>query len=258
MAGLATTVGMGRQTLYAIEAGSYVPNTAGALRLERALQVRVEDLFALPESSQRRTFSPTTSRFCRVPARPRQAARPGVQIYHDGNFGSPSRSPGAIRACPCSLATCNRPVLSCSSCIETIPRALAPQAGLRPYCRYASERRGERRIKYAGDRPDLPEECGCRDFICCFGGPTRKKARVAVSCWIHMFGLDFMPLVTARYDLVMRRQHLDLPSIQALLDTLSQSRFRKGWRGLAVTIPAYRVNECFIGRNPPVCSGPAT
>jgi putative molybdopterin biosynthesis protein len=40
-------VGVSRQTIYAIEAGDYVPNTAVALQLARILEVRVEDLFAL-------------------------------------------------------------------------------------------------------------------------------------------------------------------------------------------------------------------
>jgi putative molybdopterin biosynthesis protein len=34
-------------------------------------------------------------------------------------------------------------------------------------------------------------------------------------------------LVSERYDLVIRRQHLDLPGIQALLDTLNRSSFRR-------------------------------
>src|SRR5580700_6581117 len=46
---LAATAGISRQTIYAIEAGTYVPNTAVALRLARALETTVEDLFALPD-----------------------------------------------------------------------------------------------------------------------------------------------------------------------------------------------------------------
>jgi len=46
-ADLAQRAGISRQTIYAIEAGSYVPNTAVALRLARVLEVGVEDLFAL-------------------------------------------------------------------------------------------------------------------------------------------------------------------------------------------------------------------
>jgi DNA-binding XRE family transcriptional regulator len=45
---LARTVGVARQTIYAVEAGSYVPNAAVALRLARVLEVSVEDLFLLP------------------------------------------------------------------------------------------------------------------------------------------------------------------------------------------------------------------
>lgn len=46
-AALAKAVGVSRQTIYAIEAGSFVPNTEVALKLARQLQVTVEELFAL-------------------------------------------------------------------------------------------------------------------------------------------------------------------------------------------------------------------
>lgn len=49
---LARLTGVSRQTIYSIEAGDYVPNTALALQLARILEVRVEDLFSLePEST---------------------------------------------------------------------------------------------------------------------------------------------------------------------------------------------------------------
>ena len=44
---LAERTGISRQTIYAMEAGSYVPNTVVALRLARILEVSVEDLFTL-------------------------------------------------------------------------------------------------------------------------------------------------------------------------------------------------------------------
>lgn len=47
---LATVAGVTRQTIHAIEAGTYVPNTAVALKLARALDVSVEELFVLPGS----------------------------------------------------------------------------------------------------------------------------------------------------------------------------------------------------------------
>jgi putative molybdopterin biosynthesis protein len=52
---------------------------------------------------------------------------------------------------------------------------------------------------------------------CCIA--TRAAARV--------FGLSFIPLVSERYDLAIRRQHLDMPSVQAVLDTLSRSNYRR-------------------------------
>ena len=50
-AGLAGRVGVSRQTIYAIEAGTYVPNTEVALHLARELEVTVEELFSLPEGT---------------------------------------------------------------------------------------------------------------------------------------------------------------------------------------------------------------
>lgn len=44
---LAKLVGTSRQTIYSIEAGDYVPNTALALQLAKILEVKVEDLFRL-------------------------------------------------------------------------------------------------------------------------------------------------------------------------------------------------------------------
>src|SRR5579859_1724409 len=53
---LAAAAGVTRQTIYAMEAGSYVPNTAVALRLARALDSTVEELFALEEVSRTPKF----------------------------------------------------------------------------------------------------------------------------------------------------------------------------------------------------------
>jgi putative molybdopterin biosynthesis protein len=48
---LARRVRVSRQTVYAIEAGTYVPNTEVALNLARELEVTVEELFSLRETS---------------------------------------------------------------------------------------------------------------------------------------------------------------------------------------------------------------
>lgn len=53
---------------------------------------------------------------------------------------------------------------------------------------------------------------------------TRAAARV--------FGLDFVPLISERYDLVIRKPHLALPAVQLLLDMLSRTAFRRELEGL--------------------------
>jgi putative molybdopterin biosynthesis protein len=49
---IAKRVGVTRQTIYAIEAGNYIPNTEVALRLARELEVSVEELFALDQQRE--------------------------------------------------------------------------------------------------------------------------------------------------------------------------------------------------------------
>ncbi len=50
---------------------------------------------------------------------------------------------------------------------------------------------------------------------------------IATQAAARLFGLGFIPLVSQRYDLAIRRQHLDLPTVQTLLDTLNRSSFRR-------------------------------
>ena len=50
---LARRVHVSRQTIYAIEAGTYVPNTELALNLARELEVTVDELFSLQDGTQR-------------------------------------------------------------------------------------------------------------------------------------------------------------------------------------------------------------
>jgi putative molybdopterin biosynthesis protein len=54
VAGLARAVGTSRQTIHAIEGGSFVPNTALSLELARCLDVRVEDMFVLERPAEER------------------------------------------------------------------------------------------------------------------------------------------------------------------------------------------------------------
>ena len=59
-AALAKHVGVTRQTIYAIEAGDYVPNTTVALQLARILEVSVGELFSLEPESAVDLFDQTT------------------------------------------------------------------------------------------------------------------------------------------------------------------------------------------------------
>jgi len=58
---------------------------------------------------------------------------------------------------------------------------------------------------------------------CCIA--TRSAARA--------FGLSFVPLATERYDLVIRRQNVRLPAVQALLDVLNRAAVRRRLEVLA-------------------------
>lgn len=59
---LARKAGVTRQTIYAIEAGTYVPNTEVTLQLARELEVTVEELFSLP-GARHETISALTAEY---------------------------------------------------------------------------------------------------------------------------------------------------------------------------------------------------
>uniref|UniRef100_Q023L3 Transcriptional regulator of molybdate metabolism, XRE family n=1 Tax=Solibacter usitatus (strain Ellin6076) TaxID=234267 RepID=Q023L3_SOLUE len=72
-ADLAKRVGVSRQTVYAIEAGTYIPNTQVALHLARELQVAVEELFSLtgePSDGGERLASDLLSASTPLPGQP--------------------------------------------------------------------------------------------------------------------------------------------------------------------------------------------
>ncbi|MDP9054824.1 MAG: LysR substrate-binding domain-containing protein [Acidobacteriota bacterium] len=78
---IAAQAGVTRQAIYAIEAGTYVPNTAVALRLGRVLDVAVEDLFALEQEErpavETRDFEPLDETFEFLPGEPVRICRVG-------------------------------------------------------------------------------------------------------------------------------------------------------------------------------------
>jgi molybdate-binding protein/DNA-binding XRE family transcriptional regulator len=342
-ADLAQRAGISRQTVYAIESGSYVPNTAVALRLARTLEVTVEDLFALPSAepavplpTEQVTLlpQPDTPRagdpmqLCRVDRRtvasspspvpwylptadavlldvPRtgNAAKGTVQLFGDCDLANRI----LVAGCDPGISVLARHVLragvelvvaqrnstqalallkqgmvhvagthlrderSGESNLPAIHRLFArntvavvslavweeglvlapsnpksihsiedlarrgvsivnrePGAGSRNLLDAHLDRLGLAGTKVRGyDRVaagHLPAAWQVRtgDADCCIA--TRAAARV--------FGLDFIPLVSERYDLAIRRQHLDYPPVAALLDTLNRAGFRRELEGL--------------------------
>ncbi len=72
---LARRVNVSRQTIYAIEAGTYVPNTEVALHLARELEVTVDELFTLQPGSQLSPESLSTEVLSASPATTGQPVR---------------------------------------------------------------------------------------------------------------------------------------------------------------------------------------
>lgn len=72
---LARRVNVSRQTIYAIEAGTYVPNTEVALQLARELEVKVDELFSLNEGEQQPLESVAAEVLSAAPAEKGQPVR---------------------------------------------------------------------------------------------------------------------------------------------------------------------------------------
>ena len=341
---LAAIVSVSRQTIYAMEAGSYMPNTALALKLARALESGVEDLFALAgdyPAPELRTESVTMLpgsdaiepgqpvQLCRVDKRMLAAAPSPVQWYFPASDGvvteGVARKPAGkavaaktkvqvfhaaenfrnrilVAGCDPAISVLARTVhtagielvlahrnssqslaLLRDGCIHVagthlrddatgesnvaeidrlFPRASVavisfavweegvvtargnpkglrgiedfaradvrivnrePGAGSRNLLDSNLKRLGIPRTKVRGYDHEAPGhlpaawqvQAGAADA--CIA--TRASARA--------FGLGFLPLVRERYDLVIRREHLDAPGMQVLLDTLSRSSFRR-------------------------------
>ena len=339
---LAATVGVSRQTIYAMEAGTYVPNTAVALRLARALETTVEELFTLPDGppapklrSEQAALLPGSAtvqegqgvQLCRVEKRLMASAPSPVPWYFPATDAviadKPSRhgktlvqvfqdeddftnrilvagcDPGVsvlsrhVQAAGIELVLAHRNSSQALSllkegCVhvagthlrdEATGESNLPQIGrLFPRNSVAViafavweegivTARGNpknirgiedfsredvaivNREKGSGSRALLDsqmqragmESGSVRGYDQLAPGhlPAAWQVRTgAVDCCLatravaRVFGLNFIPLVSERYDLVIRRRHLELPRIQNLLDTLSRSTFRRELEGL--------------------------
>lgn len=334
---LAKAVGVSRQTVYAMEAGSYIPNTAVALRLARVLEVGVEDLFSLeagstppelpsedavllPGSDPAESGQPV--QLCRVDKRlmasapspapwylpssdaivtgkPRRGRTTRVQICHaDGDFNNrilvAGCDPGIsvlarnVQSAGIELVLAHRnssralallkegsvhvagthlrdeasgesnipeigrifpgnsvAVISFAVWEEGILTARSNPKALRGVEDFArkdvaivnrEEGAGSRRLldsQLKRLKIDPAKVKGYRNTAAghlAAAWQVRSGAAdgcIATRAAARLFGLGFIPLVRERYDLAIRRQHLDLPAIQIFLDTLCRSGFRR-------------------------------
>ena len=328
-------VGVSRQTVYAIERGSYIPNTTVGLRLARALAVRVEDLFSLPDplKSERQSENVTL-----LPSW--QAPHPGqpVQLCDvDGHLVAspaalpswylpasdaviagrpPVRNKAKVRLHEPEANFSNRLLLAgCDPAMAVLARYLQP-AGIELVLVHQNSsqslsllKRGHVHIAGTHLRSEITGESNVsaigklfpadsvaaisfaaweEGLVVANGNPKHIKgvadlARksvtfvnrepgagsrfvldthlkrlqldsthirgydrtapghlaaaweikagaadccVATKAAARVFGLDFIPLETSRYDLVVRKRHLKLPSIQALFDVMNRLSFR--------------------------------
>jgi molybdate-binding protein/DNA-binding XRE family transcriptional regulator len=327
---LAKRAGVSRQTIYAMEAGDYIPNTSVALRLARILEVSVEDLFQLeaeepePPKTVRAEligahdlFAGSPVELCRVDERmvgvPAVPA-PWQLLPADGVLVNPKRSTVQLlreeeREARLLIAGCDpaAPVLArrlqragvclvsasvnSSVALDLLNKRMAHVAGTH----LTDERRAERhptgasrdasksgsavfafalweegfvvargnpkgihgiedlarrgvrlvnREKGSGSRQlldrkleaaGIPKE-SVRGYEDESPGHLPAAWRVyagAADCCIatrsaaRPFGLDFLPLTSERYDLVIRNEHLELAAMERLLETLTQAAFRR-------------------------------
>ena len=336
-AALAAHAGVTRQTIYAMEAGGYVPNTAVALRLADALDVRVEDLFSLEKaapatpkteevdllSSEERPLEPGQPvRLCRVGRR--LVAVPSPPVPADLPPADAVLVEGAGRAAatvePLHGDEDNGKrvlVAGCDPGMGVLARHLTREASIELVSASCSSLQAlkwlrENKVHIAGSHlrdeasgeSNLPvlktifpkggykvvtfaiweeglvvskgnpkkirrvADLARRDIILVNREPGAgsrflldhrlKQAGVANSAvrgydriarghmpaaWhvyagladvcmatravARVFGLDFVPLVSERYDLVIPRRYLDLPAVETMLDRLSRSSFQR-------------------------------
>jgi len=334
---LAAASGVSRQTIYAMEAGTFIPNTAVALRLARALETTVEELFKLPDSSPPPKLRSAEAsllpgagdvhagqavQLCRVDKKliacaaspvpwhfpatdavvtdePRKQGKTRVQIFQeDEEFTNRV----LVAGCDPGISVLSRHVQSAGIELVLAHRNSSQALSLlRDGCIHLA---GTHLRDEASGESNLPEIARLfpknavaaiafavweEGILTAPGNPkkirgitdlTRKditiinrepgagsralldaglqKAGIAprqvrgytqeapghlaaawqvhsgiVDCCLatraaaRLFGLGFIPLVSERYDLVIRRQHLDLPKVQNLLDVLSRSGFRR-------------------------------
>ena len=335
---LAKLVGVSRQTVYAIEAGTYVPNTTIALKLARALETSVDELFALaadapaPElRSEQASLLPGSEtlqsgqpvQLCQVEKRLMACAPSALPWYFPASDAIVEESRGAegktkvqvfsnegdfshrilVAGCDPGISVLARHVQAAGvelvlahrnssqslallkeGCIHIAGTHLRDDSSgesnipeiSKLFAKNAvavitfavweegivTARNNPKNIRAIEDlaRPEVTlvnreKGAGSRSLLDAHlkrANIDPKKVRgyadptapghlpaawrvlsgagdccIATRAVARTFGLGFVPLVSERYDLAVRRGHLELPGVQALRDTLSRSNFRR-------------------------------
>ncbi len=334
---LARSAGVSRQTIYAIEAGSYVPNTAVALRLARALQAGVEEVFCLADdlaAAEPRQEEALSLPGCQLPQpdQPVQLCRVDKRLmaiapspdpwYLPASDGVVTGKPGKDGKTTVEILHPEHElgsrilVAGCDPAISVLARHLQP-TGIELVLVHRNSSQALQLLKQgavhvagthlkdeASGESNIPEikrqfpngaiavisfSVWEEGIVTARGNPKRiegiadmarpdislmnresgsgsrllldshlKRLRIsgrrirgydqialghlpaawqvhcgAADCCIatraaaKIYGLSFLPLMSGRYDLAIRKRHLDLPGVQTLLDTLNRSSFRR-------------------------------
>jgi molybdate-binding protein/DNA-binding XRE family transcriptional regulator len=339
---LARRVDVSRQTIYAIEAGTYVPNTELALRMAREMEVTIEELFSLrdatrsaPESVTAEVLSASPAakgqpvRICQVGARWVSVPVPNTPYFipeADGVIKQTLRTKGRadLMVFAKEEASQKRLLLAgCDPATGLLSKMVERISGVEVVSAAASSKLAlawlkEGKVHIAGSHledpksgefnlPYVREQFPGEDIVVVTfarweeglvvapGNPkgirtaedlARKGVRfvnreagsgsralldrllkaadvasakvhgydrialghlpaayqvhageadvcIATSSAAQTFGLDFVPLHSARYDMVMRKRTGDLPSVKAFLDVLQRATLRRKLEVLA-------------------------
>jgi putative molybdopterin biosynthesis protein len=339
---LARRVQVSRQTIYAIEAGTYVPNTEVALLLARELEVSVDELFSLdagvqpsPESVTAEVLSATPAekgqpvRICQMGSRwvsVPVTASPYYMPEADGIIKRTKRANGhadLVVFAKEEIAQKRLLLAGCDPATGLLARTVEKISGVEIVAAAASSKLAlswlkEGKVHIAGSHledpktgefnlPFIQKEFPDEDFnivtfarweegfVVAVDNPkglrkiedlARKNVRfvnrepgsgsralldkllsaggieagrvhgydriayghlaaaycvasrdadlcVATRSAAKAFGLEFIPLHSERYDLVMRRRTSELPAVQAFLDVLQRATLRRKLEVLA-------------------------
>ncbi|HWF46297.1 MAG TPA: substrate-binding domain-containing protein [Bryobacteraceae bacterium] len=332
MTELARITGLNRQTLHAIEAGAYTPNTSVALLLARALNTSVERLFSIEEDAPAsqyiasETITPqpapngTPVRLAQVDGKTisvpsvaegfffgpadgifdaqhgtlvidevqwdrqlliagcdpaasllgKHAARTGVILlpWHSNSSAALDLlRAGKVHVAGCHLRNYPHPadavVFALANWQEGLVVAPGNPKGLRTVSDLANHNASvSNREPGSGSRNLLDHELDRAGIeperILGYGHVASAHLAAAqrvltgdADCCIapeavaRALGLDFVPLASERYDLVIPQRFLEMPAIASLLDVLQTAAFRRSLSGLGgydVSVTGQRIH----------------